>query len=501
MSEIDTAGITIGVDIGTTAVKAVAAGPDGRVLARSRVSHELIVTGAGVFEHIPQQAWVEGPVLALEDVMMQLQRDFGEQAIPVAVCVAAMAPSLCAVDATGVPVSPGLLYGDYRGRIGTGSRGAASSSPIPDDAYGFLAALASTCPDAAGYWPAQAVANHALCDRAVMDSFSALAHSPLSGDSGWDTGVLASLGVPESKLPLIAPAGAAVGELGELAPVLSSRHIVVASGTVDALAEQMAVGKLHDGDVLIVLGSTLLIWVQLSEWKEVDGLWTVPDLFDLAGSGCLAGGASNAGGMFVDWVGSLLGRRAAGNDSASGATNAGGLGAVSRDVLSAEPLSGCGQSNGALTDPGGIPVWAPYPRGERTPLHDPERRAALSGLGLEHGPEAVMRAAFEASGFVVKRHIELAGCEPRRILVTGGGIQSDGWLQAIADCTGVPVDAVSVPEGAALGAAFMARIACGLEPPGALPAGWQQVARRVDPDGCWAGKCSERYERFLEMSV
>jgi xylulokinase len=320
-----------------------------------------------------------------------------------------------------------------------------------------------------------------------MDSFSALAFSPLHGEAGWDAGVLAGLGVPESKLPIVAPAGSAVGELGKVGVNVPGRDTgrldahptVVASGIVDALAEQMVAGKLDDGDVLIVLGSTLLVWARLSGWREVSGLWTVPDLFDLSGGGCLVGGASNAGGIFVDWVRRLVGMMPA--DSV--------------------PAGGGGHMIGTSLDSASIPVWAPYPRGERTPLHDPERRAALGGLGLEHGPDAVMRAAYEASGFVVRHHIELAGCEPRRIVATGGGIQVDGWLQAIADCTGLPVDVASIPEGAALGAAFIARIACGLERSGALPAGWQQVSRRVEPDSRWVVHCSERYRRFLEMSA
>ncbi len=562
---MDGAGITIGVDIGTAAVKAVAASADGQVLARSRVGHELHATGAGAFEHVAQQAWIEGPLHALEEVMMQLRHAFGEEVVPAAVCVAAMAPSMCAVDGGGRPLSPGLLYGDYRGRRSAGSKQMGSVSPIPEDAYGFLASLVEEYPDAAGYWPAQAVANHALCGTAALDSFSALTFSPLHGEAGWDAGVLAGLGVPESKLPLVVPAGSAVGELGtegELGTVgmnvlgrdagqLGMHHTVVASGIVDALAEQMVVGRLDDGDVLVVLGSTLLIWARLPRWREVSGLWTVPDLFDLSGAGCLVGGASNAGGMFVDWVRRLVGMMPAGNGPTGGgersagkagagvpgeADRGGALGGAGATGSLVDITGLIGQSGqyepgdgehmmgasvgpagipvftevgandqlefwGASVGPAGIPVWAPYPRGERTPFHDPSRRATLGGLGLEHGPDAVMRAAYEASGFVIRRHIELAGCGPRRILATGGGIQVNGWLQAIADCTGLPVDVQCVPEGAALGAAFMARIACGLERSGALPAGWQQAFRRVEPDSRWVMHCSERYRKFLEMSA
>ena len=60
---------------------------------------------------------------------------------------------------------------------------------------------------------------------------------------------------------------------------------------------------------------------------------------------------------------------------------------------------------------------------------------------------------------VAPRH----GVTPRRIVATGGGTRVDEWVQALADCTGLPVQCTAVPEGAALGSAFLARMAAGLE--------------------------------------
>ena len=113
--------------------------------------------------------------------------------------------------------------------------------------------------------------------------------------------------------------------------------------------------------------------------------------------------------------------------------------------------------------PGRVPVWSPYVRGERTPYHDPDRRAILDGLDLTHGGAAVRRAGYEASGFVVRQLIELSGAPAARIVATGGGTRVQPWMQAIADATGLPVEVSAVPEGAALGAAFLGRMAAGLE--------------------------------------
>ena len=96
-----------------------------------------------------------------------------------------------------------------------------------------------------------------------------------------------------------------------------------------------------------------------------------------------------------------------------------------------------------------------------------------------------MRASHEASGFVIRRLVERSGVEARRIVATGGGSRSVPWMQAVADATGLPVDTVAVPEGAALGAAFLARMVGGLESDfeasggvGPVPGGGSNPTRR-----------------------
>ena len=135
--------------------------------------------------------------------------------------------------------------------------------------------------------------------------------------------------------------------------------------------------------------------------------------------------------------------------------------------------------------PDELPVWLPYVRGERTPLHRRDLRASVDGLALHHGPAHVLRAAYEAAGFVVRHHLDLAreaGAEPRRIVATGGGTHVAPWMQALADVTGLPVDVAAVPEGAALGSAFIARCVAGLETSMTDGSRWARTARTVEPD-------------------
>ena len=72
-------------------------------------------------------------------------------------------------------------------------------------------------------------------------------------------------------------------------------------------------------------------------------------------------------------------------------------------------------------------------------------------------------------------------------------------MQAVADATGLPVDTVAVPEGAALGAAYLARMAAGLESSFDAAGGWARAGRRIEPDPAWVSAASLRFERFEEL--
>ena len=100
--------VTVGIDIGTSSVKAIAADGDGNVVASVRVPHEFYVPSPGRFQHDAEVAWRRGPREALAAVATDLDVR--------GVSVAAMVPSLTAVDDDGIPVQPGLLYGDERAR-------------------------------------------------------------------------------------------------------------------------------------------------------------------------------------------------------------------------------------------------------------------------------------------------------------------------------------------------------------------------------------------------
>lgn len=442
MTPVSRKDVTIGIDIGTTAVKAVAADEDGQVRARARILHRLRVPAPDQLEHDADEAWRRGPLAALDQLTHLKAR---------AVAVSAMVPSLTAVDSAGRPITPGLLYGDSRGRVPS-----AVDQPLPavGEAAEFLRWTAAHAPDAAGYWPAPAVANHALAGEAVIDFATAHTAFPLFDGTGWNPTACAECGATVERMPRVEAMGAAAGQVHGTGAVL-------AIGAIDALCEQIVAGADRDGDALVLCGTTLIVWTTIPEARQVPGLWTIPHT---AAGKSQIGGASNAGGLFLGWVDRLVG---------PGDPNAVG--------------------------PRRVPVWSPYIRGERTPFHDPDRRAVLDALDLTHDAAAVRRAAYEAAGFVVRQLIELSGAPVSRIVATGGGTQVQPWMQAIADATGRPVEVSRVAEGAALGAAFLARMAVGLESSIADAARWASTERIVEPHPAWAAAIEDRYRRFLEL--
>jgi xylulokinase len=456
--------VTVGVDIGTTSVKALAVDEKGQVVARSRVPHSIVAPEPDVLRHDAKKAWRNGPRKAFEEVTAQLEAEGNALA---GVAVASMVPSMTAVGRQGVPLLPGLLYGDREGRP---AEDAAADTVVPlgamPDAEGFLRWASTEVPDARGYWPCQAVATNAISGLPAIDTGVTASLGMLHTHKGWNTELLGSMGIAEKQMPMVVPMGAAAG-------TLPGRDAVITGGTIDAFCDQIVSGAIHKGDVLVIFGATLICWVICDEWLTIDGLIsypsTTPDRY-------LVGGPSNAGALFVDWARHLL-----------------------RDTPRPGPKRE--ELEPRLGTPDRVPVWLPYVRGERTPFEDHTLRSNIYGLDIGSGAEAMERAAYEASGFVVRRMIERAGVKATRIVASGGGSRVTAWMAAVADATNLPVETVAVPEGAALGAAFFARLAAGLESSLEDSTRWSAVGRTIEPDPAWVRAADVRFEKFSDLGT
>jgi xylulokinase len=459
--------VTVGVDIGTTSVKALAVDGDGLVVARSRVAHQVMAPEPDQLRHDARRAWRAGPRKAYAEVTEQLAAS-GNGAVA-GIAVASMVPSLTAVNRRGVPILPGLMYGDVEGRPAASLESDAPDVGLPPpvdmpDAEGFLRWAVREAPDAKGYWPCQAVATYALAGVPAVDSGVTASLGALHSWGTWNSPLIRSIGASESQLPTVVP-------MCEAGGTLPGTDTVFTGGSIDALCDQIVSGANEPGDVLAIFGATLIVWVVTEDWVQVPGLisypHTTPDRF-------VIGGPSNAGALFVDWARNLL----------RGAPRPG----PDRERL--DPRLG---------DPSRVPVWLPYVRGERTPLNDHTLRSNLYGLDIASDAPSLERAAFEASGFVIARIIENSGAPAHRVVASGGGSRVTAWMSAVADATGLPVDTMAVPEGAARGAAYLARMAAGLETSLNDADRWAGVGGRIEPDPIWAKETQSRYRHFREV--
>lgn len=109
--------------------------------------------------------------------------------------------------------------------------------------------------------------------------------------------------------------------------------------------------------------------------------------------------------------------------------------------------------------------FLPYLTGERTPHPDPAARGAFVGLTIRHDLRHMTRAVLEGVAFGLRDSLDLmesAGlAAPVQIRASGGGTRSVLWRQILADVLRADIATVATEEGAAYGAALLAAVGTG----------------------------------------
>ena len=131
----------------------------------------------------------------------------------------------------------------------------------------------------------------------MLDTSTAATAVPLFDFRGWDAALVEEIGARVEQLPRLVPTGWECGRVDGDGPAL-------ASGCIDAFAEQLVAGADQTGDVLVIFGTTLIVWAVSDSAEEVPGYWVIPHT---APGKMLVGGPSNAGGLFADWARRMMG--------------------------------------------------------------------------------------------------------------------------------------------------------------------------------------------------
>jgi xylulokinase len=449
--------VLVGLDVGTTAVKAVAITSDGELVATAEEPYPLSTPRPGWAEQDPEDWWQ-----AAQAALSRLPEG------PIG--LSGQMHGLVALGEDDRVLRPAILWNDQRTgeecreierRIGlerlialTGNRA------LPGFTAPKLLWLARHEPETYRsirhvLLPKDYVRLRLTGERAID---AADASGTLLFDVAarrWSDEVCAALDVPAAWLP----------------PAYESTEI---AGAGDQAAGAVGVGVVAPGAVSVVLGTSGVVFAVLpgfgadAEARVHVFCHAVPATWHAMGVMLSAAGS-------LAWLHGVLG--------------------VAYEQLDEEASRWPPGSEGLL--------FAPYLQGERTPHADPNARGAFVGLSLRHDRGALARATLEGVAYGLRDSLELLrrlGVHAEVGRISGGGSRSELWVRIVASVLDLPLEQTEHDAGAAFGAALLAGVREGVFADAAdAVARCVRVTRRVEPDPEWVAAYAAGYERFTTL--
>jgi xylulokinase len=292
-----------------------------------------------------------------------------------------------------------------------------------------------------------------------------------TGARDWSDALLTATGMSRAKMPRLVEGSAVSGVLrADLAARFGlGKGVVVAGGGGDNAASGVGVGVVKAGQAFVSLGTSGVLFAA-NDGYQPDPATAVHTFCHALPNTWHQMGVILAATDALNWYAGLVGQ-------------------------SASALTG---ELGALRAPGKT-VFLPYLGGERTPLNDAAIRGAF--LGLEHATDrmAATRAVLEGVSFAFRDSrdaLAATGTTLESVLAVGGGSRSEYWVKAIAtalDCT------ILVPKagdfGGALGAARLGMMAA--TGAGAEIATMPPIDHEVVPDKGLAAAFDAGHRRYV----
>ena len=477
----------LGLDLGTTNVKALVTDHAGRCLARATSPIQLQYVGEGGVEQDIQEIET-----ATRAVLRQIAGSISPSEIE-AIGVSSQGGAMQVTDALGQPLGRVISWLDQRGRpfddaltaelgqkwlvqhVGRGRAGLG---------IGQVLRLRRETPELLRRpnrvsFVGDVIVSR-LCGRAAQDGTSGsltVLYNPSLRT--YDPDLLQRLGLDPRQLPDLIAASEVAGELkAAFAQETGLRQGIPVSAAVhDQYASALGCGAVHAGTVMLGSGTA---WVLLS----VNDRLTTP----------VNDQAFVCGHVIEGLWGQIL-SMVNGGSSFSWAIHVLGLGKTDSGEVEAMLES---------TRPGaaGLTFW-PFLTSAGPDGCAPGTRGRLSGLQLSHRPADILRAVLEGLAFELNRHLGFlltAGWPAARLVMGGAAASSRVTTQILADVTGLPLDCHGAGEASLLGAVILARKL--LEPKSsfsALAAEMAPSARRVEPstDAAFYRKAFEGYLHSL----
>ncbi|MCF3932433.1 xylulokinase [Acuticoccus sp. M5D2P5] len=479
--------VTIGIDLGTSGVKAVIA---------EGVDEPLAEADKPIAVSAPHPGWSEqDPDLwcaAVGDCLDRLAADHPHlMARVAAIGLSGQMLGAVLIDAADRPVRPAILWNDQRSiaecaelarrvpDIGMRTNG----RPDPGLTAPKLLWLAAHEPaslDAAATMmlPKDYVRLWMTGEHATEASDASGTMLMDNASATWDAALCEAAGWSPARLPTVVPSWSAAGGLR---PALAARWglapgLPIAAGAGDNMAASLGAGVAAPGDALITIGTSAVVCA-------VDGA------FRPAPQDAVLTGVHAAPEAYLSMAVVM--------SATSAFAWTAGLTGASVPELAAE-VDGFAAS-GRI---GEAPLALPSLSGLRTPHNRPDVGATFTGLTGRTDRAALGYAVLEGVAFQLRECVDAqraAGLSPSAFFVVGGGARNGLWLTLIATMLGRPLQSSpAAPMAAPLGAVRLARIAAGLAAPSDL-AEKSAPTMTIEADTALNGALADRFGRYREM--
>jgi xylulokinase len=456
----------LGLDIGTSSVKAVLIDENQRIVASETADLAVSRPHAGWSEQDPESWWT-----ACEAVLDRLAATHKTALSGVrGIGLSGQMHGATLIDSADRPLRPCILWND-----GRSAKEAAELDANPKfrAITGNIVFPGFTAPKLV--WVARhepevfaKVARVLLPKDYVRLKLSGDYASDMSDSAGtswldvrkrdWSDALLAATGLTRAQMPKLYEGSAATGTLrAELAKRWGmAAGVVVAGGGGDNAASACGVGVVKPGTAFVSLGTSGVLFVSNARFSPDPATavhafcHAVPDTWHQMGVILSAAGS-------LEWL---------------------------ADAFSASAADLTRPLEGDKSGPGDL-FFLPYLGGERTPHNDAAIRGSFVGLSYATDKTALSRAVLEGVAFAFADCLHAlteAGASVTRALAVGGGSRSKRWLSIIANTLDIVID---VPEegdfGAGLGAARLGLIAAENADPFAVCA-QPAVRQTIEPD-------------------
>ena len=453
--------VLLGIDIGTSGAKVVALAADGRVVAKAVREYPLETPRPGWAEQDPAW-WREAAFAAIRDVLSQPGVDAGSIA---GISFSGQMHGLVPLDRQGRVIRKALLWCDQRtgkqcgdieaaagGRdalLGmtnnvmlTGYTGGKLLWLREEEPENFRRMTVFQCP--------KDYVRYSLTGEICMDVSEASGTGLFdTRHRRWCTELTDRLALDRSLFPPTVESTEAAGYVTAAAAEATGlkEGTPCFAGGGDAVVQSFGSGLIHEGTVGTVIGTAGNVSMGFDRYRENPG-GRLQMFCGVTPGSYMSFGATQTAGGALRWFRDQLARDQLLRAKAEGRN--------AYDLM----------SELAMTSPpgaGGV-VFAPYLSGERCPYPDPDARGVLYGLSLNTTQGDVIRAVMEGIVFSLRQIVDIyrSFVPVRSAVASGGGAESDLFLQMQADIFEIPVQTVSAAaEGGAYGAALIAGLGLG----------------------------------------